>query len=156
MWSTMVPGPEMRASDGDRDKVAEVLREHYAQGRLTVEEFDERLEQLYSSKTYGELARLTTDLPDVDLGRLAAPSKSPERRDGGKVPAKGKAPEKGLAQAWAGWAAVGGVNWAVWLILGVTNGLDFVYPWPLWVMGPWGVILLIVTFVSAVGGKPNR
>ena len=77
----MAQSPEMRASDVDRDRVAGVLREHTAQGRITMDEFNERLEQLYQSKTYGELARLTADLPDVDLrnppaelpGRTPAP-----------------------------------------------------------------------------------
>ncbi|MEV7005441.1 DUF1707 domain-containing protein [Streptosporangium sp. NPDC051022] len=147
----MVPGPEMRASDGDRDKVAGVLREHYAQGRLSVEEFDERLEQLYASKTYGELARLTSDLPDVDMRRLpAAPSASPQRRTGRQ------ARNKGLAAVWASWAMASGVNWAIWLIIGVTDGMDFPYPWPLWVMGPWGVVLLVATFFNGLSDRPDR
>ena len=69
---------------------------------LTTEEFDERLEQLYTSKTYGELAVLTSDLPDVDLRRLPeTPSRAPERAKatGGK-----SSEEKGLAAAWAVWA----------------------------------------------------
>ncbi|MER7130702.1 DUF1707 SHOCT-like domain-containing protein [Streptosporangium saharense] len=138
----------MRASDGDRDKVAGVLREHYAQGRLTNEEFDERLERLYSSRTYGELARLTSDLPDADLKRMTpAPATSPQRRD---------ARRKGVAAMWASWAMASGVNWVIWLIIGVTNGLDFPYPWPLWVMGPWGVILLMTTVLAGRGGRPDR
>lgn len=145
----MAAGPDMRASDGDRDKVASVLREHYAQGRLTTEEFDERLEQLYSSKTYGELAVLTSDLPDVDLRRLPeTPSRAPERAKGDK---QDKA-QKGLAAAWAAWATASGVNWMIWLIIGVTSGLDFPYPWPLWVMGPWGVVLLVTTVLTGLGG----
>lgn len=144
----MMPSPEMRASDGDRDKVAGVLREHYAQGRLTNEEFDERLERLYSSRTYGELARLTSDLPDVDLKRMTpAPANSPQRRD---------ARRKGVAAMWASWAMASGINWMIWLIIGVTNGLDFPYPWPLWVMGPWGVILLMSTFLGGRGDRPDR
>lgn len=150
-WSPMVPGPEMRASDGDRDKVAAVLREHYAQGRLTVEEFDERLERLYTSKTYGELARLTTDLPDVDLARLSSaarphPGRDPDRR----------ARSKDARGMWATWAVASGVNWMIWFIVGVTNGLDFPYPWPLWVMGPWGVVLLISTFFTGPDDRPKR
>lgn len=53
----------LRAGDRDRDQVAEALREHYAQGRLTVEEFDERVTAATSAKTMGELRTLTTDLP---------------------------------------------------------------------------------------------
>ncbi|GAA2994838.1 DUF1707 domain-containing protein [Streptosporangium longisporum] len=145
----MPSGPEMRASDGDRDKVASVLREHYAQGRLTTEEFDERLEQLYTSKTYGELATLTYDLPDVDMRSLPeTPSRAPQRATGA---AGASAADKGLRAAWAVWATASGVNWIIWLIVGVTSGLDFPYPWPLWVMGPWGVVLLVSTLASAAG-----
>ncbi|MFF3440982.1 DUF1707 domain-containing protein [Streptosporangium sp. NPDC002721] len=148
----MAAGPEMRASDGDRDKVASVLREHYAQGRLTTEEFDERLEQLYTSKTYGELAVLTSDLPDVDLRRLPeAPSRAPER----VKPGGGKSSqEKGLAAAWSVWATASGINWMIWLIIGITG--DFPYPWPLWVMGPWGVVLLVATIGAGLGKDRKR
>ncbi|MER6825847.1 DUF1707 domain-containing protein [Streptosporangium sp. NPDC000563] len=148
----MAAGPEMRASDGDRDKVASVLREHYAQGRLTTEEFDERLEQLYTSKTYGELAVLTSDLPDVDLRRLPeVPSRAPERSKA----AEGKNKQgKGMAEAWAVWATASGVNWVIWLIIGLTG--DFPYPWPLWVMGPWGVVLLVATIAGGQGRDRKR
>lgn len=55
--------PELRASDADRERVAEVLREAVAEGRLTMEEFDERLDAAYRARTYAELEPLTRDLP---------------------------------------------------------------------------------------------
>ncbi|SHI21567.1 DUF1707 SHOCT-like domain-containing protein [Streptomyces sp. 3214.6] len=59
-----VPGPaELRASDADRERVAEVLREAVAEGRLDMTEFEERLDQTYKARTYGELAPITRDLP---------------------------------------------------------------------------------------------
>ncbi|WP_236074324.1 DUF1707 SHOCT-like domain-containing protein [Streptomyces tardus] len=64
--------PEMRASDADRDAIAERLRDGYAEGRLTTEEFEERLEAAYASRTRGELVPLVRDLPqpgsDTALG----------------------------------------------------------------------------------------
>ena len=54
--------PEMRASDADRDRVLDVLRDAAADGRLTAAEFDERMEAALSSRTLGELAALTADL----------------------------------------------------------------------------------------------
>ncbi|WP_327068678.1 DUF1707 SHOCT-like domain-containing protein [Kitasatospora sp. NBC_01302] len=54
---------ELRASDADRERIAELLRDAYAEGRLTVEEHSERIEAAYSAKTLGELAPLTRDLP---------------------------------------------------------------------------------------------
>ncbi|GAA3147737.1 hypothetical protein GCM10017687_76150 [Streptomyces echinatus] len=54
---------DLRASDADRDRVAEILRDALAEGRLDMEEFEERLESAYRARTYGELAPLTRDLP---------------------------------------------------------------------------------------------
>jgi hypothetical protein len=55
--------PELRASDADRERVAEVLRDAVAEGRLDMEEFEERLEATYKARTYGELTPITRDLP---------------------------------------------------------------------------------------------
>jgi hypothetical protein len=55
--------PEMRASDADRDRVAMVLREAAGEGRLSLDELEERLEAVYAAKTYAELEPLTRDLP---------------------------------------------------------------------------------------------
>ncbi|MFI5616876.1 DUF1707 domain-containing protein [Streptomyces sp. NPDC051567] len=57
------PLPELRASDADRDRVVERLRDAVAEGRLDMEEFEERLEAAYTSRTYAELEPLTRDLP---------------------------------------------------------------------------------------------
>ncbi|MFI7704428.1 DUF1707 domain-containing protein [Nonomuraea sp. NPDC049480] len=58
-----VPKPhELRASDTDRERIAQVLQDAHADGRLTLEELEERLGVLYSARTLGELAQLTTDL----------------------------------------------------------------------------------------------
>jgi hypothetical protein len=54
--------PEVRASDADRDRVVDALRDAAADGRLTVDEFDQRMEAALSSRTLGELAPLTADL----------------------------------------------------------------------------------------------
>ncbi|MET7735134.1 DUF1707 domain-containing protein [Streptomyces sp. NPDC005402] len=62
--------PELRASDADRERVAEVLRDALAEGRLDMEEFEERLDATYKARTYGELAPITRDLP---VGQVAAP-----------------------------------------------------------------------------------
>jgi len=55
--------PELRASDADRERVAEVLRDALAEGRLDMEEFEERLEATYKARTYRELEPITRDLP---------------------------------------------------------------------------------------------
>jgi hypothetical protein len=54
--------PEVRASDADRDRVVDVLRTGVGDGRLTADEFGERMEAALSARTLGELAVLTADL----------------------------------------------------------------------------------------------
>lgn len=65
----MTTNGTIRASDQDREHVVEVLRTHYADGRLNLEEFNERVAAAYESRTWGDLRHLTRDLPgDVLLG----------------------------------------------------------------------------------------
>jgi hypothetical protein len=67
----------MRASDTDRDRVAGILREAAAEGRLTMEELDERLDAVYAAKTYAELEPITHDLPHPGTAHVPAPSAAP-------------------------------------------------------------------------------
>jgi hypothetical protein len=60
----------LRAADADRDRVAAALREHLAAGRLTTDEFEDRLDRTYAAKTLGDLAAVTADLPSADLEQL--------------------------------------------------------------------------------------
>jgi hypothetical protein len=53
----------IRVSDADRDAAAAQLREHYAQGRLTLDELNDRLDRAFASRTNLELAAVTSDLP---------------------------------------------------------------------------------------------
>lgn len=58
------PDPsQLRISDTERHAVAEVLRQAAGEGRLDLDELDERLEAAYAAKTYGDLVPLTRDLP---------------------------------------------------------------------------------------------
>jgi hypothetical protein len=61
--------PDMRASHEDRDRVVDVLRVAGGDGRLSAEELDIRLERALSARTLGELAGLTTDLPNVPAAK---------------------------------------------------------------------------------------
>jgi hypothetical protein len=55
--------PALRASDADRDRVALELREHTVAGRLTLDEFSERIDLAYRARSSDELAKLSADLP---------------------------------------------------------------------------------------------
>ena len=63
----------LRASDADRERIADVLRAAAADGRLSLTELDDRIEALYAAKTYGDLEPVVHDLP----GEVALPSPSP-------------------------------------------------------------------------------
>ncbi|MFD0354974.1 DUF1707 domain-containing protein [Streptomyces sp. NPDC127110] len=74
--SAEAAGPSgLRASDADRDRIAQILSDALAEGRLTSEEHSERLDTLYAVKTVGELDLLVRDLPaDTGGRRPAAPA----------------------------------------------------------------------------------
>ncbi|MFF8590757.1 DUF1707 domain-containing protein [Streptomyces sp. NPDC015220] len=74
--------PELRASDADRERVAEVLRDALAEGRLDMAEFEERLEATYQARTYGELAPITRDLPAQRTAEPAVSLRKQPPRDG--------------------------------------------------------------------------
>jgi hypothetical protein len=59
----MATGPDLRIGDAEREAVATELREHYAQGRLTLEEFNQRLEAVFKSSTQRDLNLVISDLP---------------------------------------------------------------------------------------------
>ena len=63
-----------RASDADREQVAERLRVAATEGRLEAEEFEERLATTFSARTYGELDRVVADLPAPPAPRRREPA----------------------------------------------------------------------------------
>jgi hypothetical protein len=67
----------LRASDADRERVADVLRQAAGDGRLTMEELDERLDAVYAAKTYAELEPITKDLPLSGTAHVPAPARAP-------------------------------------------------------------------------------
>jgi uncharacterized protein DUF1707 len=63
----------LRASDADREQIAERLRKATAEGRLLAEELEERLEATFSARTYGELDAVVADLPGTTVRRHERP-----------------------------------------------------------------------------------
>ena len=59
----------LRASDADREQIAERLRKATAEGRLLADELEERLEATFTARTYGELDAVVADLPGVPVRR---------------------------------------------------------------------------------------
>ncbi|GAB3579531.1 DUF1707 domain-containing protein [Amycolatopsis endophytica] len=76
----------MRASDADRERVAQILHNALSEGRITVQELEERLDTVYAAKTLAELEPPVADLPGVSAGAVqpATPrALSPDTRIGG-------------------------------------------------------------------------
>lgn len=73
----MATGPGPRVTDADREAAAARLREHYAQGRLTLEEFHHRLDAAFEATTQSQLTAIARDLP-----RTGSPAPLPSAATG--------------------------------------------------------------------------
>jgi hypothetical protein len=147
----MAYDPKVRASDEDRDRTAALLREHHALGRITAEEFNERLDKAFAATTIGDLEDLLSDLPRMDLYRL--PDAELTRQ-----PRQAHAVVRPAGQMSPGWRTVWGVYLTVNLVCLVVYVLSGAgYPWFLWVAGP-GVPLAVLagSYWSIGAGRSSR
>jgi Domain of unknown function (DUF1707) len=119
--------PDLLVSDADRSRVAGQLREHYESGRLTLEEFQERLDEAHSARTEAQLERVLRQLPSPKL-----PSVSPRDRRW-----------RSLAFQYA---LVNLVAVLIWVFSG-SHG-DF---WPKWVF-----VVTLIGFVRRAFGHRHR
>jgi hypothetical protein len=78
----MASQPSLRIGDAEREAVAAELREHYARGRLTHDEFSQRLDAAFAAKTQRDLQRITSDLPHVRPDSAPLPSAGVGRSSG--------------------------------------------------------------------------
>ncbi|AUS81727.1 DUF1707 domain-containing protein [Actinoalloteichus sp. AHMU CJ021] len=145
----------MRASDGDRQRVAERLGAAQADGRLSMSEYDTRLRDALAARTYGELDRLTKDLPDPTGGAATPeePGQGLADQRGGDVAERTSGcpatpPKSDLRRAAEAWASVSAITFTIWLIGFVTGG-GASNPWWLWVAGPWGAVILVMALSGA-------
>ena len=102
MEGPLEPDPSrLRISDDDRHRVAEILREAAGEGRLDIDELDQRLEATYAARTYGDLVPITADLPAALPVQLPRPA--PDQRL--------QRPAPGLATRYdSSWAFMSGVD----------------------------------------------
>lgn len=138
-----MPGdPRIRASDADRDRVASLLREHHAAGRLTAEEFHERMDRALEARTLGELDELLADLPAIDLYQLpdASLRRAPPHLGQSLLPAdsSGQSPARFApgTVAMGVWAAVTSALIAIWAVAAVVGGGTW-FPWWALIVIPW-------------------
>jgi len=125
-----------RIAETEREATVEALAEHLAMGRLSIEEFRDRLGLAFSATTDGELAEVTAGLPrpprapEPPLG-MATPEERAERR------------ARRVERRWTTFASCNAALWALWGVGMVTTGGHWVGDlWPLWITAPWGAWLL--------------
>lgn len=94
----MATQPSLRVGDRERESTAAELREHFAHGRLTLEEFNQRLDAVFAARTQRDLTRITSDLPHVRTGGAPLPSARTQH---------GQQFTDGSAAGWTGGSAPG-------------------------------------------------
>ncbi|MBB5786007.1 DUF1707 SHOCT-like domain-containing protein [Jiangella mangrovi] len=136
--------PEQRAADTDRDLVAEDLRDAFAEGRLDNDEYERRMQAVWSARTYGELDRLTADLPQP----LQRERRQAEEQEQQAVAERKKRELREYLDEWQTWLGASVIMLAIWGISSIASG-ELQNFWPLWPIGIWGAILL----VSGIGKR---
>ncbi|MGH8882225.1 MAG: DUF1707 domain-containing protein, partial [Stackebrandtia sp.] len=130
-YSGPVANENVRASDADREKIVVRLRAATDEGRLNLAEFDDRVQQVYAARTYGELSPILSDLPEV----RPQPNIARKGRVSRRVP-------QWVLIMWTPWVFVNVLCLLIWAVTGAG------YFWPFWVAVPWGLALCIPTTIG--------
>ncbi|MDA2814202.1 DUF1707 domain-containing protein [Nocardiopsis sp. RSe5-2] len=131
--------PETGPGDPERDRAARLLQDHFAQGRLGGGEFSSRLERVYKAASLRDLEAAVADLPSSPAPPEPADRPAPPVPGG-----PGMLRDPALLIPWGLWLGVNTLCFTIWLILFLTGQGDG-YPWFLWVLGPWGIVMVFIT-----------
>jgi Domain of unknown function (DUF1707) len=136
---------KMRASDSDRQEAADRLKAGLVDGRLKMDEYLDRIGVAYEAATYGELAALQADLPasGAPAKREAVPATAASHAVATRRGLLAELPTA-LKVLWTIWLTAVSINVVVWVLVSATSG-QLIYPWPLWVAGPFGAALFGVS-----------
>jgi hypothetical protein len=145
----MAQTQDLRIGDAEREAAANSLRDHFAQGRLTMEEFNQRLDAIFAAKTQRQLDEISSDLPQA--GRPAgAPlpvAATPSYQPGSRYQHQWSGQCGGRSRARLGFAGLILSLFASWLILVdlITPHLRW-FPWP----GKLAIFLAIFTLIRSL------
>jgi hypothetical protein len=123
--------PDIRAGDADREQTIELLRSHVSDGRLSMDEFEDRVALVWMARTFGDLDRITDDLPVPQTARTPAP-----RPAGPPIRQRPDRPtHKGTAQVAGTLAVIAIFLVVIWALAG--GG----YFWPIWPIAAFGLVI---------------
>jgi uncharacterized protein DUF1707 len=155
-----LPGSDaLRAGNAEREVVVSRLNEAFGEGRLELDELDQRIAQAYAAKTMGELRPLLADLPLTAVRPPAvsrptipmAPRPSPVFAPAPLADTRAVQHVTGrpgwIRWQYYTWAGVVVLNFVIWLTVMLGAG-QWIYPWPLWVALPWGAIIFAQDVVA--------
>lgn len=131
-----------RASNAEREKVVRLLSRHLEDGRIDLGEYDQRAAQVYATTTTDDLQLVLSDLPKL-------PKETAVKADSAaRIPI---------------WQKIEGSSWLgvsvlvlfIWGAISLSVG-EFTYPWPIWVIGPWGAVLVFRMLTGFESGRFSR
>ena len=117
-------------AEAERDRVVSALADHFALGRLTLDELNQRVDAALRAKTSAELEALLLDLPAESVAS-PPPQTGPGLRPVARMP---------RSAPWIPWAVTAVICMVIWLGTSISEGTAL-YFWPAWVIGPWGVAI---------------
>ncbi len=140
----------LRAADTDRQRIAGQLKAALDEGRLSLDEYDERVRDAYAAKTYGELLVLVADVPRAGMSAtdLHAKQLAQAERDARKLPTA-------LLVLWTIYGSIFVVNLVVWALVAATVAGDL-YPWPIWLLVPGAALGATTVGVQAIRRRNRR
>jgi hypothetical protein len=120
----------LRAADADRHKIADQIKAALDEGRLSLQEYDERVRDAYAARTYADLLVIVADLPKpgMSAAEVNARQAADLRRDARRLPTA-------LLVLWTVLGSVAAVNVVVWALVAATVS-GYIYPWPVWLLVP--------------------
>ena len=128
--------PVIRASDTDRDRAVAQLRQHLADGRLTMEEFTERVDEAYAARTTADLEVALRELPHV---RVSEP-RTPEQRE--RAATRQRRRERELRSHLVVYALVNAFLVGIWVVSCIA-ARELIFFWPIFPMLGWGLGLAV-------------
>lgn len=146
---------KLRIGDSDRELVSRLLKAAIDEGRLTLVEYDDRLQKVYDAKTVGDLTPITNDLMGTGRGVLAVSDTGELKPKRPVSPPPTRGTPVWIKWIWFAWGVPVALCTTVWLIIFLTTEGNTQGLWPLWVAGPLGAVMGAITLMERTLIRPT-